>query len=205
MNADGEVLVLNRDQWVEEDGILFSNRSFEEDDFVTEVDWHSGYSMTGYNGIDNWDKEYWANGRKKEISHPQVEYADTPSGNAQDTYSEHGFWWDDGHLYTNQKDVLLRDKKLEQEVFDAWFDDLGNLDWPITEEDHAEIDDLTVEILEDRHYNYLESTLCHSTPTPAQTTSIGTQLSTVTPSAFSATTSAEISPLQFSSTVKSLA
>jgi hypothetical protein len=90
LSHDGEFLVFNRDEWTEEDGVLFSNDGFKRG---------GGYGF--FRGSSLWND---VDAFEKEVSQNDPWYWDT------NKYE----------LYVLEGDIYVRDEHLEDAVFEEW-------------------------------------------------------------------------------------
>ena len=134
MSHNGETLVLNSDQWVEDDGVLYSNHGYKP--YTRSL--YPSLRRTALDDDDVYTSAY------TELVVPDEVYL----LNTVHETTDEGFAWLDNELWVEAHGDWWRDNEAEELVLDAWYFDFGGYSYP-TEQDVAEVIHLTREILED--------------------------------------------------------
>lgn len=120
MGHDGRVIVFNRKQWIEKDGVLYSNRGFEMDVYG----WSAHRAAWGAAGR---PASLLDSARDEDVEDPVGAYEYSPIGSAQkraELWLDGGYdgeWcWIGTEFYVVYNGQVCRDKKTEDEIIDAF-------------------------------------------------------------------------------------
>lgn len=173
LHNTGEFLVFNEGEWIEEDGVLFSNDSYL-DNYYSKFDWK------------DWRDWQSSPGGTALTPTGRGSYSARISDEEFDSYFSDEFEWEGGMLFrSTYRGDIFRDFDTEEAVYEAWYDD--NTSDPISEEDWDVMDDITAKFI-----NHEEYFRCPSTPHDSRPP-------TATPSGFLPTISTALSPTPSSS------
>lgn len=137
MGHDGRVIVFNRKQWIEKDGVLYSNRGFEMDVYSYNT-YRNGPDVSAF----SWPKRPTAMDVDDETVMPiedQAEWLLTPSNHLD-------FVWLQERLFLNYENQIIEDVTGTKDILDE-FRRLSGCDPQFGTTDDYEIDDLTAEYL----------------------------------------------------------
>lgn len=120
MGHDGRVVVFNRKQWIEKDGVLYSNRGFEMDVYGWAAH-RAGWGAAGR------PASLLDSARDEDIEDPVGAYEYSPIGSTQERAElwleggDDGEWcWIGTEFYVVYNGQVCRDKKTEGEIIDAF-------------------------------------------------------------------------------------
>lgn len=136
MHTSGKTVVLNKNDWHEADGVLYSNNGYKE---------RVAYSYS----------RSWNTSKSMETVSSTQDAIGNVALTPEYTLEEYGFIWDDMKLYRQENGVLVEDTELEDDVLTAWFTEPPyHTYYPEGELDMAELNELTIDFVELEWYNH---------------------------------------------------